>query len=87
LTYKIIWHEEAIKDLKKLDKPLRNKIFERVTGYLAEDPSNIGKPLTGNFAGLHRYRYGDYRIIYTIDISEEKITILEAGHRKNIYDR
>lgn len=87
MAYKIIWHEEAIKDLNKLDKPLRGKIFERVTGYLAEDPSNIGKPLTGNFAGLYRYRYGDYRIIYTIDISAKEMTILEAGHRKDIYGK
>jgi mRNA interferase RelE/StbE len=87
LSFKIIWNKEALDDLKKLDKPIRLKIFDRVETYLAQDPASLGKALTENLAGLYRYRYGDYRIIYALNLPENTITILEAGHRRNIYKR
>ena len=85
MTYKIIWHREALDDLKRLDKPVRQKIFERIETYLSKDPVGLGKPLRQNLSGMFRYRYGDYRIIYIVDMLEESITILEVGHRKEIY--
>ena len=83
--YKIIWHKEALEDLKRLDKPIKQKIFERVEAYLSKDPIGLGKPLRQNLLGMFRYRYGDYRIIYIVDISDKTFTILEVGHRKEIY--
>ena len=85
LSFKIFWNKEALDDLKQLDKPIRQKIFDRVETYLAQDPANIGKALAGNHAGLYRYRYGDYRVIYALDLAENIMTILEAGHRRDIY--
>jgi mRNA interferase RelE/StbE len=32
-----------------------------------------------------RVRFGDYRIIYKIDDTQEIVTILEVGHRREIY--
>lgn len=85
MAYNIAWHEGVYKDLEKLDKPLRKKIIDRIKEYLIEDPENIGKPLTGQFAGLYRYRYGDYRVIYAIDKTEKVIKVLEIKHRKEVY--
>ena len=84
-AYKIIWHKEALEDLKRLDKPVRQKIFERIEIYLSKDPIGLGKPLRQNLSGMFRYRYGDYRIIYIVDIQNRLLTILEVGHRKEIY--
>ena len=84
-AYKIIWHKEALEDLKRLDKPVRQKIFERIEIYLSKDPIGLGKPLRQNLSGMFRYRYGDYRIIYIVDIPNRLLTILEVGHRKEIY--
>lgn len=53
---------------------------------LMDDPRSIGGALKGSrFAGLWRYRSGDYRIL--CDIQEEKITILVVlvGHRRDVY--
>jgi mRNA interferase RelE/StbE len=41
--------------------------------------------LTGNLAGIYRYRYGDYRVLYVLDLTTKTIKILEAGHRRKIY--
>jgi mRNA interferase RelE/StbE len=86
MNFKIIWHKAALNDLKRLDVSVRQKIFEKVETYLAQDPIGLGKPLKQNLAGMFRYRYGDYRIIYVVNISEKSMTILEAGHRKEIYN-
>lgn len=85
MGFKIAWHEDVYKDLEGLDKPLRKKIVERIKEYLAKDPVSLGKPLTGQFAGMHRYRYGDYRVIYAIDMPEKVIKILKVRHRKEVY--
>jgi len=87
LAYEVIWHEGALKDLKNLERNIAKSIIQKVKNYLVQDPIKLGKRLTGDFAGLHRYRFGDYRIIYTIDQGEEKIKVLFAGHRKEVYKK
>ncbi len=87
MNYKIIWHKAALDDLKRLDISVRQKIFEKVETYLARDPIGLGKPLKQNLAGMFRCRYGDYRIIYVVNISEKSMAILEVGHRKEIYKK
>ncbi len=44
-----------------------------------------GKALTGNLAGLWRYRVGNYRLIADIQDDRLVILMLEAGHRGEIY--
>ncbi len=85
MAYKITWHEDIGYDLRKLNKELARKIIKRVATHLIEDPVSLGKALTGQFSGLYRYRYGDYRIIYIIDFEDRIIKILKIGHRKDIY--
>ena len=82
MDYRIHFHEGAIKDLKKLDFPVRKSIVEKIESHLIQAPLNLGKPLKGNFKGLYRYRIGDYRVIYMIDIIEEIIFVTNVNHRK-----
>jgi len=85
LAYKVIWHADAIEDLLNLDKNMQTKIALKIKDYLSSEPLTLGKPLLGIFKGLYRYRYGSYRIIYSVDRSDEKILILRIGHRREIY--
>ncbi|MHB1661408.1 MAG: type II toxin-antitoxin system RelE family toxin [bacterium] len=87
MNYKIVWHKAALDDLKRLDISAGQKVFEKVETYLAQDPIGLGKPLKQNLAGMFRYRYGDYRIIYIVNIPEKSMAILEVGHRKEIYNK
>jgi len=86
LTYNIRWHEEAINDLKKIDRQAQKKIIARIKDYLSKDPLSLGKPLQGIFKGLYRYRYGSYRIVYAIDRESVIILILRIADRKNVYE-
>lgn len=85
MTYLVQWHEKALEDLWGVDKKSAKGIVEKIKEYLPNDPLALGKPLKGNFRGLYRYRYGDYRIIYTMDHAEKTIKILRIGRRKEIY--
>jgi mRNA interferase RelE/StbE len=85
LAYKAIWHEETLKDLKKLNRTTAKKIVAKVKNYLIKDPIKLGTPLKGALKGLHRYRVGKYRVIYVIDQAEKKIIILNVNHRRKIY--
>ena len=85
MTYSIQWHEEAINDLKRIDRQTQKKIIAKIKDYLSKDPLSLGKPLQGIFKGLYRYRYGSYRIIYAIDRGAVLILILRIGDRKDVY--
>ena len=70
--------------LKKLDKFEQEKILNKLED-LKENPQ-LGKPLTGNLAGLWSLRIAKYRALYRILEDKLIILILDIGHRKNIYD-
>ena len=86
MHWQIKLSEQAKRDLKKLDKPIQEKIknfFDRLPLY--DNPRSIGKPLKGNLIGRWRYRVGDYRIICRIYDDILTIEAVKIGHRKEIY--
>jgi mRNA interferase RelE/StbE len=82
--YRIQFARSVFKDLKGLPKEAQNKAFEIVHNLLADDPF-IGKPLTGEYKGLWKFRFGNYRIIYSIEKFRLIILILRIRHRKEVY--
>jgi mRNA interferase RelE/StbE len=86
LIYNVQWHEDALEDLKGIDRQTQKKIIARVKDYLSKDPVSLGKPLQGIFKGLYRYRYGSCRIIYGIDRNTAVILILRIADRKEVCD-
>jgi mRNA interferase RelE/StbE len=85
--YRVVFSDVAIKQLKKLDRPIQKAIKTVVDTVLTVHPE-YGKPLQYDLKGHRRLRYMDYRIIYQIEfeISEDIVLIVAIGHRKEIYD-
>lgn len=82
MAFEVFFHKKAFSELKKLDKPVEERIKKEVSG-LASNPEK-GKHLRHcNFWSL---RVGDHRAIYEIKKQEQKVIILFVGHRKNVYD-
>ena len=85
--YEVIFTDSALKELKKLDKPVVRVIKNWVVKNLVDcvDPGMHGKTLKGNLKGVWRYRVGDYRLF--ADIQDDKLVIFlfEVAHRKEIY--
>ena len=87
MKYKVVFTDEARKQIKKLDKHIASLIIGWIEKTLegCEYPRIHGKGLTANRSGEWRYRIGDYRIICEILDNEIIILVLDIGHRKNIY--
>lgn len=87
MPWTIKFESIALKELKKLEKPIRYRV-ERFLDELAnsQNPRAKGIALQGErYKGLWRYRVGDYRLICQIKDQEVIILVLEIGHRKEIY--
>ena len=70
--------------LKKLDKFEEKRILNKLEDL--KDNPELGKPLTGNLAGLWSLRIGKYRALYRILNDKLIIIVLDIGHRKKIYE-
>ncbi len=69
------------------DRSLARKLA-RCFSQLESDPlrHNCIKSLKGPFAGLYRYRIGDWRVIYRTDHTAKLVYVLDIDHRSNIYE-
>jgi mRNA interferase RelE/StbE len=78
LVYNIAYKKSVYRDLKKLSKQEAARILDRIEGELLKK-ADAYPVLKGRFAGLRKYRVGDYRVIYAI--LGEDVLILRIGHR------
>jgi len=83
LDYKIKFKKSVLKDLKKIDKSSVIDILDKIDTELSINADNYSI-LKGRFAGLRKFRVGDYRIIYSI-IGIDTVLILRIAHRKEVY--
>lgn len=86
--YDLIYDKKYLKSLKKLDIQAQKIISNWVENNLlnCEEPRFSGKPLTGNFKGLWRYRIGSYRLLAKIDDDKLIIFAIDGRHRRDIYN-
>ena len=82
MTYKIIFTQTAERQLKKLDKNVRERIL-LVLERTKTRPYDFVKKLSGY--EYFRLRVGDYRLILDIKNEQLIIIVIEVGHRKSIY--
>ena len=88
MKYTVEYTKQAVRDLKKLDRPTAALILGWIEKNLVgcDNPRIHGKGLTANRSGQWRYRVGDYRILANIQDDKVLILILATGHRREIYD-
>jgi mRNA interferase RelE/StbE len=82
LAYNIVYKKSVHRDLNKLSKPEAKRILDLIEKELIKQPES-NPVLTGQFAGLRKYRVGDYRVIYALLGLD--ILILRIGNRKDVY--
>jgi len=84
LAYNILYKKSVQRDLKKLSKAGASRILDQIEKELSEK-ADTHPVLKGPFAGLRKYRVGDYRVIYAI--LGEDVLILRIGHRGDVYKK
>lgn len=84
----VVFTEKAEKQFLKLDRSIQQQIQKFILRLQnLENPRSCGKALVGKLVGFWRYRVGDYRLLCRILDEELVITLVEVGHRKEVYDR
>ena len=88
MAFEIEFDPEAVKDLKKLDRSVQ----ERLIGFLKQrvatldNPRAIGEALAGSkLGGYWKYRVGDWRIICDIQDHRIIVRVLRIGNRREVY--
>jgi mRNA interferase RelE/StbE len=82
LAYKIFYKKSVQRDLKKLGKAIARTIITQLEKELSERADS--HPLMkGRFAGLRKYRFSDYRVVFAL--LDDEVVVLRIGHRKDVY--
>ena len=84
MAYNIVYKKSVQRDLKKVPKMEADRILNQIEQELSQN-ADAYPVLKGQFAGLRKYRVGDYRVIYAI-IGDDCL-VLRIGHRKEVYKR
>lgn len=84
MTCNIRFKESVAKDLKKIDRREADRILKKLISELSVKADQLPE-LQGQFAGLRKYRVGNYRVIYAI--INNSVLVLRIRHRKDVYKK
>jgi len=82
LTFTVLLTPKAAKSLRKLQRSVGPRVAEALR--ILERSPEAGEQLKPS--RFWRTRVGDYRVVYEIDRSSNRVIVLFVGHRKNVYD-
>ncbi len=88
MVWQIEFDPDALKDLRKLDKPIQIRLvgFLRTRVSSLSNPREIGEALSGQRLGSYwKYRVGDWRIICDIQDQKILVRVLRIGNRREVY--
>ena len=86
MNWKIEFSGDARYALKKLDKPIQERIRKYVKNLRElSNPRMRGEALTGNLSEFWKYKVGDYRLICRIQDDKLIVLVVSIGHRSKIY--
>ena len=88
LAWQIEFDPDALKELKKLDRPVQIRLVAFLRDRLAplDDPRSIGEALSGARLGSYwKYRVGDWRIVCDILDRRIVVRVLRIGKRREVY--
>jgi len=83
--FAIAWTAPARRALVRMPEKVASAVVEFLYGSLAANPYRVGKPLKLGLAGLHSARRGDYRVIYRINDTDQRVDVLGIEHRSDVY--
>ncbi len=83
--YKISITKRAEKDLKNLERSVKNRVVTSISN-LKEEPRPFGCRKIQSEEGVWRIRVGDWCIGYFIDDVRREISIFRIAHRREFYD-
>ena len=83
--WSVLLTAEAQADILRLAPAVQTRILNR-SQWMGDNASLIShQPMRGDWEGCYQCGVGDYRLIYQLDRSEQQVTVLKDGHRREVY--
>ncbi len=70
---------------EQLPEPVAFAAYEFVVGPLLDNPQRVGKQLRPPLADRHSARRGTYRVLYRIDETRRRVTVVGVFGRADAY--
>lgn len=86
-SYSVVITERAEKDIAAIANRGDRERIDRRIAKLAQDPRPAGSKKLKGPHERYRVRQGDYRILYSIEDEIRIVSIVNVGHRKDVYRR
>ncbi len=87
MAWTVEFSDVARKTLRKIGDDSAARIVRAMDDIAAlANPRQRGKALTGDLAGLWRYRVGDWRVIYRIEDEVVTVLVVDIAHRGEVYE-
>ncbi len=83
MTFELRYTEPALKDLKKLEYIIKDRIIAALERIRIRPQDYVTK-LVGD--PRYKLRVGDYRILIEINNDQQILLVHRIRHRKNVYD-
>ena len=84
MTYEVLFSDLALKQLRKLDKEIEQRIIATLER-IRTRPDAYVKKLVGDDG--YRLRVGNYRAIVDLDKEKLIVLVLRIGRRRNVYEQ
>jgi mRNA interferase RelE/StbE len=88
------WHIEFLPKVDNYLGKLNSTSKKQILTFLykrilpLENPRSVGEALKGKrFAGLWKYRIGDFRVICQIEDKKISILVVKVGNRREVYKK
>ena len=82
MTYRLEFKKSVARDLRRLDKAEADRLVAKLADELPRRAASCPE-LTGKFAGLQKFRIGDYRVIFAI--LGDTVLVTRIAHRRDAY--
>ena len=84
MEWNIQFDSRVIKDMKKIDEPVKRRIWESINNMLEKPETADIKKLKGK-ASEYRLRVGDWRVRFQVDYTRKTYFVTHVKHRRDIY--
>ena len=82
MGYRVTFKKSVSRDLRRLDQPEARRVLAALSKELP-GCADACPELKGKFAGLRKFRVGDYRVVFAI--IGDAVLITRIGHRRDVY--
>jgi mRNA interferase RelE/StbE len=89
--YRCVFTDDALKDVKKLPKNVRNALKKEFEKKIHVNPFSCSEELSGILGHYRSFHYGDYRVVYRVFQDIRVVSVVGLGkknkdHRTDLYE-